>query len=688
MGKAKSTDETLQKAFQLHQSGDLDQAERLYDAVLKKHPGNGDALNLKAIIVQARGRHDEAIALFERACKAVPNFADVPFNMANSLKALGRNDEALAAYDKTLQLNPGYAGARLNAGTLLQKLGRASEAIASFREMTKIAPTDPRGHYNLALAITEALDDTKNDDQRSAMITEAEQAFARAQTLNPNDANIPFAFANLRSKQGDHTNAIELTKTALKLNPNWPEALSNLGEYLRSSENYDEAVDALRKAATLHPDDAAIRYNLATALSDSKNYDEAERLFLDLINENNIFTQALVNLGVVYRKTHRDEKALALFEESLGLDPTLDKAYWNIGEIFSGRGWANAALMLCDKALALNNSNPAAVLYRGAIALSLGRFNEGWQQYQRRFDAPDEKLSSRSIPPIVWGGEDLSGKSIIVWTEQGLGDEVLHASILHEVIARADRCIVECSERMVPVFARSFPSAEVVGCKAPDSPVTPPEGIDYQIPIGSLGLHFRPDFARFPKHEGYLRADPAKVNDLRRRYEDMAGGRRIVGLSWRSKNERIGEAKSTGLSGFAPIFQTPGVMFVNLQYGECSEELAEVRERFGVEVVQDQTVDPIKDMDAFFAQVAAMDLVLSTSNTTAHVAGAQNIPVWVLLPHGKGVIWYWFLRRSDSPWYPSARLIRTDHKLDEGQARWLDLAKRTADDLAHWAQGT
>jgi hypothetical protein len=272
-----------------------------------------------------------------------------------------------------------------------------------------------------------------------------------------------------------------------------------------------------------------------------------------------------------------------------------------------------------------------------------------------------------------------------VWTEQGLGDEILHGSMLPEIIAQAKSCVIECSARMVPVFARSFPAAHVAGYRASNIPVTPPDDIDYQVPIASLGRHLRPDLASLPRHEGYLKADPAKTAELRKRYETLAQGRRIVGISWHSKNQAFGEPKSMSLGDMASILQVPGIMFVNLQYGDCSSELAQVREQLGVEVIQDAAVDPMADMDMFFAQVAAMDLVLSTSNTTVHVAGSLNIPVWVLLPHGRGLAWYWFLRRTDSPWYPSARLVRVDPKIAPGQARWLELTERTTADLTHWA---
>ncbi len=684
--KTGSVAETLQKALRLHQAGQLDKAARLYGTVLKKNPDNGDALNLKGVVAQAHGRHDDALALFGRAITALPDFADVHFNKANTLKALGRNDDALAAYAKAIALKPDYADARLNAGTLLQKTGRTTEAIAAFREMARFSPADPRGHYSLGVCLTEALPAAKSEE-REAMTEEADAAFIRTVTLNPNNADAHFAHANLYSKQGNHDRAIQCNKAVINLKPNWPEAWSNLGELLRKDHRYEEAVAASRQAAALRADDLTIQYNLATVLCDAKEYGEAERLFLDLIKFDGTFMRAYLNLGMVYKRTNRRDEALNMFDKALFLNPDLHEAYSNIGAVFSDMGWSSAALSLYDKAISLNTdtADPTTLLYRGAIVLSLGRLAEGWSQYKYRFDAPNEQIFLRDIPPAYWDGEDLTGQSVLIWTEQGLGDEILHGSILPDVIRQAGQCVIECSKRMVPVFARSFPAIRVVGYKASNIPATSAEGIDYQIPLASLGQHFRSDFASFPRHDGYLKADPDKAAELRARYEALAGGRRIVGISWRSNNEFSGEAKSTALTDMAPLLQASGVMFVNLQYGDCTDELMQVREQLNVEVIQDPAVDPLVDMDMFFAQVAALDLVLSTSNTTAHVAGSQNIPVWVLLPHGKGVAWYWFLRRADSPWYPSARLIRADHRLEPGQARWLELAERTATELTSWA---
>jgi hypothetical protein len=132
----------------------------------------------------------------------------------------------------------------------------------------------------------------------------------------------------------------------------------------------------------------------------------------------------------------------------------------------------------------------------------------------------------------------------------------------------------------------------------------------------------------------------------------------VVGLSWRSKNERIGEHKSAELAEWTDLLNVAGVTFVNLQYGDCAKELRAVKEKLGVDIVQDPEVDPMKNMDDFFAQVAAMDLVITTSNTTVHAAGSQNVPAWLALNKGLSALWYWFLDGEDSPWYPSVHVFR------------------------------
>jgi hypothetical protein len=272
----------------------------------------------------------------------------------------------------------------------------------------------------------------------------------------------------------------------------------------------------------------------------------------------------------------------------------------------------------------------------------------------------------------------------MVWTEQGIGDEILYASMLPDLIDRVRRCVIACSERMVPIFARSFPSCTVVGYHESAWDITSDMQCDYQTAIASLGQYLRPDLASFPRHAGYLKPNPETARHLRKRYEALAAGRRIVGIAWRSKAPQ-GEAKSMALMDLAPLLATANVFFVNLQYGDCRTEIADVAAKLGIDVYEDAAVDPLTDMDASFAQVAAMDLVITTSNTTAHAAGAQNIPAWVMLPFGRGALWYWFLHHQQSVWYPSLSLIRAPDR-KTGHPWWEGLVERTGQRLDTWAR--
>jgi tetratricopeptide (TPR) repeat protein len=637
----------------------LSAAQQCYDDVLSFAPACADAWNLKGAALVDQGRPNEAVSLFDRAIALLPQFPDVHFNKGNALAALGNNEGALNAYAQAIALNSRFADARANAGTLLERLGRHEEAIATFQEMTLACPDDYRGFLNLGICLEKRL--ATPPDAETAR--EARTALERALALAPHDADVHYALGMLYSRLGDRVNAIARVASALESPSRWTaarraEVLSALGEIYRKTGQIAEAVARQKAAFDLNREDLNIRYCLANTLRDAGEPDAAERHYLELIDAYPSFLPSYINLGNVYRDRGDTDAAGTMFERALARNPSYAAAYANLAALCVNEGWFRTGLLLHDKASALGTNDAGTRFKRAISLLLLGRLREGWQGYDERYEAPEENVSRRASPPRYWQGDDLHGKSLLIWTEQGLGDEILHGSMIPDVLKNASHLAIECSRRIAPVFARSFPGAKVLGLDHRQTVGSRVEHYDYQTSIASLGRYLRPDFESFPKHAGYLRADSAKLDRLRGTYVKQAAGRRIVGLSWRSRNARLGPNKSARLLNFKPLLQTPGVMFVNLQYGDCAAEIAEAREKLGVEIVQDSEVDPVADIDAFFAQVAAMDLVITTSNTTAHVAGAQNIPVWVLLPYTKGTLWYWFFDRNDSPWYPSARLIR------------------------------
>ena len=220
-----------------------------------------------------------------------------------------------------------------------------------------------------------------------------------------------------------------------------------------------------------------------------------------------------------------------------------------------------------------------------------------------------------------------------------------------------------CSERLLGLFRRSFPNVTVARRTEPLPAEALDPTIDFQMSVAELGAAFRRDFAAFPARQNYLVPDTALRDKLRARYRQ--GANKVVGISWRSINPEIGARKSIALTAWLPLLKTSGITFVNLQYGDSRAEVEALRRIHGVGLITDPEIDTMGDMDRVAAQVAAMDHVVSISNTAVHLAGALGVPATVLLPPGHARLWYWFRGLEGCAWYPGARLLAGDGGWDQ-----------------------
>ncbi|MEQ8195750.1 MAG: hypothetical protein RIB59_14795, partial [Rhodospirillales bacterium] len=315
---------------------------------------------------------------------------------------------------------------------------------------------------------------------------------------------------------------------------------------------------------------------------------------------------------------------------------------------------------------------------RSNYALALlkhGRFQDGWREYQTRWQWNGfEKSVPRPFEQPRWHGENLDGKSILVWGEQGIGDELMFAGMFPDLIERAKSVSVECDRRLVPVFERSFPGIKAYARDNPPNPVLTDPAIDYQVPCGDLGAYLRPDLSAFPKHSGYIKPESNDAERLREKYRSLGNGAFVVGLSWKSGNQFVGEKRSAEIDLWEPILTCPGCFFVNLQYGKVKPFLDAFERETGIGIHCDDEVDPLTDMDIFLAQLAAVDLTISIDNSTVHAAGALGRPAWTLLAAAPD--WRWLQNEETSYWYPSMRLIR-----QEKLGAWESVFETVGDDL-------
>jgi hypothetical protein len=234
----------------------------------------------------------------------------------------------------------------------------------------------------------------------------------------------------------------------------------------------------------------------------------------------------------------------------------------------------------------------------------------------------------------------------------------MFASCLPDLIGQAKKIVVECDGRLAPLFARSFPRAEVHG-RQPDqdmSRLSCAPGIDWQIAMGSLPGLFRTTLASFPKHSGYLVPDAHAVQSWRQRLTSLGDGIKI-GISWRGgSTDKTRRQRSTSLEQWLEILRMPGAHFINLQYGDSEQELRAIRATPGISIADWEDIDPLANLDDFAALIASLDLVISIDNATVHMAGALGTPTWVLQPYVPD--WRWFIILENSPWYPSLRYFR------------------------------
>lgn len=474
---------------------------------------------------------------------------------------------------------------------------------------------------------------------------------------SPNDAAALATLGNVCRMAGENDSAAEKYAASLAVNPRQPLTLLNYGRLLIDLGKVTEGETYLRTAIDLQHDLTEALTLLVPKLLDQGQTDTALYLLERAAARRPSDPDILNGLGFAWQRASRPEKALAYYRQAIALNPSKDEIWDNQGTALQDTLQLDKAIASFNKALELRPDHPIPRWHRSLTYLLKHNFEQGWPDYELRL-FPNQTLPPRSFPYPRWQGESLRGKTILIYAEQGLGDEIMFASCLPDIAVQADHCIVECARKLGPLFARSFPTATVHAGNPDESRdwLTNIPAIDYQIPIGSLPLHFRSRKDTFPKHQGYFKADPVLIARWRRKLADLGPGFKI-GLSWRGGTLISRRpTRSIKLADFQPILQLKGAHFISLQYDEHTEELRELAENQGVHIVHWE--DALQDYDQTAALVAALDQVVSVCTAVIHLSGALGKKVWVLVPFNPE--WRYGATGTSMPWYPSARLFRQE----------------------------
>lgn len=474
--------------------------------------------------------------------------------------------------------------------------------------------------------------------------------------------------AIVREKMGDFAASLRAYEAALALLPDHGPVAGDLGRLAFRMGMPDFAAKLFAHYRMARPDDVEGANNLACSLRELNREGEAIEVLKAAIGANPTSALLWNTLGTVLCNIADAAGSLVFFDEALRLDPEFGKAWHNRAFAKMDLGDAEGALADCDEAIKRPTSLEDLAMMRFAratILLSLGRVAEGWDAYEARFSHDIVDAPLFQIPGTRWGGQDLRGKSLIVVMEQGLGDEVMFANMLPDVIDALGpdgSLTLAVERRLIPLFQRSFPNIEVtvhrtvsfegrVYRSAPD--IENWDRFDYWAALGEFLQPLRGSVEAFPARPRYLEADPERVAYWKAELAKL-GPAPKVGLLWKSLKLSAERGRQfSPFEAWRPVLQTPGVTFVNLQYGDCEEEIAFAKAEFGVDIWQPPGIDLKKDLDDVTALCSAVDQIIGFSNATANLAGAAGAPLWLLTAP---TIWT-KLGTDRYPWYPQARVF-------------------------------
>lgn len=461
----------------------------------------------------------------------------------------------------------------------------------------------------------------------------------------------------------NYTGAIERLDQALKAQPDFAEAWFNLGYIYQCLDRLEHARQAYEQACRCKPDLAPAFVNRGVVLSDLGHKEKAETCFNKALEIEPGRADAHYNLGNLYLEQGHHEHAVAHFIKALETDDRHFRACGNLGRTYHEMGNYCEAEKWYKKALAINPNYAEAHLNLGVLYLLQNKYEQGWQQYEWRFATSyHKKIYPHRLRTPRWDGSDLTGRTILVHTEQGIGDCLQFVRYLVLLKKTGARIVFEARSSMAKLL-EPMPFIDQVAIL--DSKQSNENGVDCHIPLLSLPLVFKTSLNNIPAQVPYISADPLKLKTWRSRIDSA---RPKVGLAWGGNDTYRNRSLSfTDLEQIMHAF--PQVAFYGLQKGPAAAQAD------NHPMLAANLGPAFEDFSDTAAVVELLDLVISIDTAVAHLAGAMAKPVWVLLP--RFADWRWGLDGDQSPWYPTMRLFRQNQP-----GRWSDVVENITNMLA------
>jgi tetratricopeptide (TPR) repeat protein len=592
----------VQQAHALAQAGDLEASARVCRAILARQPTHDYALFLLGSIEAQRGQLNEAAKYLSRAVKANPRSPDALTSYGRILLEQKRPDEAIDALSRALVLKPQNPNALILRGQSLAETEKREEAL---------------------------------------------QDFDRALQLDPRSIIALHHRAHLLIQLKRYREAKASVGTLLRIAPGYMPALLNNIAILTEEKNFPGALSEIDKALPAAPENPELWYSRGYALQQMKLYDEALAGYKKAIALDPKLAAAYLNSANILMEQQRLEDALQWTGKAVAVNASDAPALVLRGNILLHLGRHAESLESYDAAIAAAPDYAEAHYHRGSALLLGGKFKEGFADFEYRWKVRDCGFDRPKLNAHEWRGEPLKGKSIVVYSEQGLGDTIQFVRFLPALVRIGAKLTFLCHGNLMRLFEPFAAEMEMIESSDAD------RRFDFQCALMSLPHWLGMDLATLPNPARYLSAEETLVA----RWRERIGRQGFkIGIAWQGNPRgEIDKGRSIPLASFAPLAGVPGLRLISLQKNHGLDQLTRLPSGMAVETLGDFD----RGDDAFIDTAAIMqclDLVVTSDTAAPHLAGALGVPTWVAL---KAVPdWRWMLDRTDSPWYPSLTLFR------------------------------
>jgi tetratricopeptide (TPR) repeat protein len=631
----KETSRTLKDWLQIAQKelqeGRFLEAERSLEEALKLDPQHPDALHLLGIATSRLGKNARALELIGRAKELRPDIAQFDASLGLVNIGLRRFHDALVNFEDALRKRADDADALVNRGIALYELTRPEEALSSYDKALAVRGDSPEAWHNRGVVL-----------QSLKRHEEALSSYDKALAIRRDSPEAWHDRGVVLQSLKRYEDALSSYDKALAIRRDSPEAWHDRGIVLQSLKRYEEALSSYDKGLGIKRDSAEGWNNRGSILHDLRRYEEAVASYDEALKLAPRSADAWGNRGLALHELRRYEEALANFDSAIATNPSIPRIFLNRGATLLELGRYRDALAGAESALALDPQFADAHLSASLCRLLLGDFERGWAEYEWRGRLAEYRFLDLAQPR--WQGkEDLTGKKIVLYGEQGFGDTLQFARYAQAVSKKGAKVILWVQPPLKSLLS-TISNVQVLSQKQPFPPC------DYQCPLGSLPLAFNTRLDTIPAPVAYLTAPASAIKKWERIFGP--GNQPKVGIVWSGGTvTRHDFKRSIPLAELLALEEVP-VELVSLQ-----KEVRADDER--VLKTHDEIVHfgaKLEDFSDTAAVVSLMDLVITVDTSVAHLAGAMGKPVWVLLPFSPD--WRWRLNRADSPWYPTARLFR------------------------------